>query len=280
MMITEPYVALAFFAPVTVKTFENVTIVEDALEKYLSSIAAGCHDEFIRFKASAHRPSAGAVTLDSYRSYISNRIRPQYPTIATVLINLLAACPTEAAVERGFSFLKFIANDWRNRLEEETVEALLVLPSCHKMLKGISRDAGTPVKASRSESKPLASQVRSTPQRHEQPSQSPDPDVVQSYDPFSDPFAPAEPEEVEDDDESDVEEIDTPTVSCAILKHVLAAYVAKVSNRATIAPVTASMKVTRRKADTCICNDDLSAVSCLMPLSFVVVRLVVGKVPS
>jgi hypothetical protein len=118
MMFTEPYVALAFFAPVTVKTFENVTIVEDALEQYLSSIAAGCHDEFIRFKASAHRPSAGAVTLDSYRSYISNRIRPQYPTIATVLINLLAACPTEAAVERGFSFLKFIANDWRNRLEE------------------------------------------------------------------------------------------------------------------------------------------------------------------
>jgi hypothetical protein len=141
MMITEPYVALAFFAPVTVKTFENVTIVENALEQYLSSIAAGCHDEFIRFKASAHRPSAGAVTLDSYRSYISNRIRPQYPTIATVLINLLAACPTEAAVERGFSFLKFIANDWRNRLEEETVEALLVLPSCHKMLKGISLDA-------------------------------------------------------------------------------------------------------------------------------------------
>jgi hypothetical protein len=91
MMITEPCVALAFFAPVTVKTFENVTIVEDALEQYLSSIAAGCHDEFIRFKASAHRPSAGAVTLDSYRSYISNRIRPQYPTIATVLINLLAA---------------------------------------------------------------------------------------------------------------------------------------------------------------------------------------------
>jgi hypothetical protein len=95
-----------------------------------------------------------------------------------------------------------------------------------------------------------------TPQRHEQPSQSPDPDVVQSYDPFPDPFAPDEPEEVGDDDESDVEEIDTPTVSCAILKHVLAAYVAKVSNRATIAPVTASMKATRRKADTCtVCND-------------------------
>jgi hypothetical protein len=89
-----------------------------------------CADECESFFRTAHRPASGRVTFAAYREYLTSRVKPRWPKIATHVWNLLGACPTEACVERGFSFLRFLATDWRSRLEEERVEALLQIPSC------------------------------------------------------------------------------------------------------------------------------------------------------
>jgi hypothetical protein len=245
-MMTEPYVTIAFFAPTVVKSFEGCVLVEKAIAAYLPP---ECTDECESFFRTAHRPASGRVSFAAYREYLTSRVKPRWPKIATHVWNLLGACPTEACVERGFSFLRFLATDWRSRLEEERVEALLQIPSCYKFLKHqtVASDEESPRKVCRSESAVSQS-----------------PAAVAPFDPFADPFEQeaaarddSEPVDLTDEPEEDAEV--EPDLG-SVLTAVLTAYVAKAQNRRTVVEAPPPRMSTRRTTDTCaVCQTGCAA---------------------
>ena len=57
--------------------------------------------------------------------YTTHRTKEQVPNHATLVELLLVFPVSNATVERGFSAMKRIKSDWRNRLNEETLDNLM-----------------------------------------------------------------------------------------------------------------------------------------------------------
>ena len=58
-------------------------------------------------------------------STLLTKLKNKYPNLATLVELLLVFPVSNATVERGFSAMKRIKSDWRNRLNEETLENLM-----------------------------------------------------------------------------------------------------------------------------------------------------------
>jgi hypothetical protein len=72
------------------------------------------------------------------------RLKPRYPRIARTVLAFMHTTPTEACAERGFSTLKWIADDYRANLGEETAASLLIAASCHTFLKKEQQTSSVP----------------------------------------------------------------------------------------------------------------------------------------
>lgn len=245
-LIRDAYVIISYFAP----TVDNVTqgavldpLVRGYLEKY-DERAALEHDTYTR---TVRRAKAPPLTFEQYDAYITTSLAPRWPCIAQVVRSLLEATPTEAAVERGFSIMKHMATDWRNRLATDTVEQLMIAQSCYSYLASLVL-----AKPHRSESSPMPRTPRNTPSREAvmaSPTQLTDTsDAVESIN----VDAPAEVVDSADDELQ--EEAPTASITC-MFQQVLDALVAKRANLPVNLRQPAPRTNTRQRADTCLlCN--------------------------
>jgi hypothetical protein len=184
---------------------------------------------------------------------VTLRLKPRYPRIARTVLAFMHTTPTEACAERGFSTLKWIADDYRANLGEETAASLLIAASCHTFLKKEQQTSSVP---RQSVSTSVDREPRRKKNRAETPA-SPDPHspvpaqdqpevlVVDEVD------ADEEDEEEEDDDSAD----DEPIVG-SMLQTIVDHYIAKFSNRPHEDVVRGPPAArTRKTVDTCaLCN--------------------------
>ena len=116
------------------------------------------------------------------------------------VLAVAGAAPSEATVERCFSVLKKLKDDWRSRMEEDVVEASLQAASCYTFLEECARGVEPP------------------PHRRPARSETPMSQATQGTAASPPPNAPAADEEAEheevldsdeevEEDEEDVEEV-------------------------------------------------------------------------
>jgi hypothetical protein len=149
-MATEPYLLLAYFAPTVVGGVELEEQVGMALLVFDKEVTG----DFETWKTTIFNTVQPPITAAAYDEHL-RKIRPRMPRLAKLLHHLLRATPTEACVERGFSMLKHLFDDYRNRLSEENLEAQMVVKTAWQALsEGASRvvEGSPPAKRPRSES--------------------------------------------------------------------------------------------------------------------------------
>jgi hypothetical protein len=106
-------------------------LVTEAVKKY---DAAAAKDLEAYFNWANRSERKQELRLSDYTVYLKTVLAPKFPALAGLIGRLLNTTPTEASVERGFSQMKHCVNDWRNRLDVETVESIIVAKSCYAFL--------------------------------------------------------------------------------------------------------------------------------------------------
>ena len=66
-----------------------------------------------------------SMTKDEVWSTLLTKLKSKYPNLATLVEILLVFLVSNATVEHGFNAMKRIRSDWRNRLNEETLDNLM-----------------------------------------------------------------------------------------------------------------------------------------------------------
>jgi hypothetical protein len=129
--LREAVLIVAYFAPHVVmppQSAEFDDLVTEAVKKY---DAAAAKDLEAYFNWANRSERKQELRLSDYTVYLKTILAPKFPALAGLIARLLNTTPTEASVERGFSQMKHCVNDWRNRLDVETVESILVAKSCY-----------------------------------------------------------------------------------------------------------------------------------------------------
>jgi hypothetical protein len=163
MLLSRAYLVLAYFSPSTDYEQDSIERIHDVVRQALAYYEVP-EEEWVRFKLMMPDADEDGVTRQSYFSRV-DVIRTFCPRLAKVLMFLLNSSPSEAAVERLFSKLKFCFDQWRNRAGETLVNATLQVASGYAFyhsLNVVDRDIeATPTKTHRRE--PAAEPTPRTP---------------------------------------------------------------------------------------------------------------------
>jgi hypothetical protein len=137
-MLRGPYLIAAFFSPV-VNSLAYARVLDPVVVEQLEAISPAAAAEYQEYRRHPRTPPVTQCTLASYLLHVENTLDQKWPALAVAVRCCVLSTPTEAAVERGFSHMKFIINDWRNKVASNTAENLVVAQSCFKMLNEMSK---------------------------------------------------------------------------------------------------------------------------------------------
>jgi hypothetical protein len=255
-LIRGPYVVLAYFSPsVCLSNFviENgAAILQAHVRSIVVALDPTAGQEFDTVAKHARRMKKPTCTEEEFFTFVHTWLHPKAPKIAALVRLLALSTPTEAAVERAFSVLKFINNDWRNRLEDDAVEGLLVCSTAYKTLHKVATTLAERDSKSRT---PATQASRSQPSAESPAAQAPVEDVVVVDDDADDD------EEDDDDDDGDDEgdegSDDEEAVlvvreACQIILELTVALCARQPVAVPTRPTEHLGPQTRKKADICV----------------------------
>ena len=138
-LLRDSYLLIAYFAP-TVDNVKQGATLDPLVKAALAQYDDGASAEMDSYSRSVRRHRVGAtLSKAEYESYLETVIKSRWPRTAMIVAGLLNATPTEAAVERALSQLKFIVDDWRNKLDEATAANLLIIKSTHMYLAELAK---------------------------------------------------------------------------------------------------------------------------------------------
>jgi hypothetical protein len=130
-MLRGPYLIAAFFSPV-VNSLAYARVLDPVVVEQLEAISPAAAAEYQEYRRHPRTPPVTQCTLASYLLHVENTLDQKWPALAVAVRCCVLSTPTEAAVERGFSHMKFIINDRRNKVASNTAENLVVAQSCFK----------------------------------------------------------------------------------------------------------------------------------------------------
>jgi hypothetical protein len=161
MLFDKAYVVLAFFSPTTDTTNSpNVRKMLPVVKEFLDPFNIP-PAEWKKFEMSIFDNVAAPIDQAAYIARINATLGRACPTIALAVTGLATSVPSEAAVERHFSKLKYTFDQWRNRAGPTLVNATLRTSAAWSFFhprvvdeEDVALPDPTPLKAARTESQP------------------------------------------------------------------------------------------------------------------------------
>ena len=234
MLFNKGYMVLAYFSPICDKHSESAKAALPLVKAFLSEQYEIPEEEWHRYNSLLIDATTEPITKVAYLKHVG-LLKPFCPTISSAVSNILETSPSEAAVERLFSRLKYSFDQWRNRSSPALVNASLQVASYYDFFF---------------QYKDEDDRGRSQSKKHRASVSSPDPKTPQHVVDESDV-------EEEDDDDDDEGAAGGFTITGTAL-HMFQAILSRAGELAPPgAPPSAASRKTRHQADRCMfpnCN--------------------------
>lgn len=241
MLFNTPYVILAFFSPSTDYNATLTIAMEPTVRAEMEKLDNAVAVEWKIFAQKQIDPLKDtAVTKEIYEAHIVKHFSSM-PAIAKVVRGLLHGVPSEAAVERMFSQLKFTFDQWRSRSSNALMNNTLQITSAYRYFNSKWFDQPN------SFQQPVEPEVMNTPKRHRAESMAATTPTTTTGD-----ETPREVHELEsgsDDEEDFAEASEVHALFDQILKW---AFERQHQAQAAPSPAAEGSRKTRLAADACI----------------------------
>lgn len=135
-----PYVVLAYFSPTTDQNNPSTAAATEKVKEFLTHFEHIPEAEWAAWDLMVLDPIEGPVTPAMYTQHVKSTIMAACPCLGRAVLRLAGCSPTEAAVERCFSKMKYSFNVLRNRASTELVNASLAVASADAFFGSVALD--------------------------------------------------------------------------------------------------------------------------------------------
>ena len=161
MLFNTPYVILAFFSPSTDYNAPLTIAMESTVRTEMEKLDSSISLEWKIFSMKQIDPAKDVpITKELYEAHLAKHFSTM-PAISKVVRGLLNGSPSEAAVERMFSQLKFTFDQWRSRSSNSLMNHTLQITSAYRYFNSKCFREPTTIEPS-----PQEPEVMQTPKRH------------------------------------------------------------------------------------------------------------------